>query len=160
MTSSVLLVISDKQLSWLYQLKQKFFFQIAAQPSIFLTKIASWPNVTRSTESQPMPFLSWQVFEAEKMVTRIGCYHKNCFSCIECSRKLDSMTCCEGKRLPPGYFIYLFENRYTSRWSSIARGAITSISTQGCYFCLHSNFWLRWHRTNFEYWAITKNVLR
>ena len=31
------------------------------------------------------------------MVTRIGCYHKNCFSCIECTRKLDSMTCCEGK---------------------------------------------------------------
>jgi len=37
-----------------------------------------------------------KVFEAEKMVTRIGCYHKNCFSCIECARKLDSMTCCEG----------------------------------------------------------------
>ena len=38
-----------------------------------------------------------QVFEAERMVTRIGSYHRNCFSCIECKRKLDSVTCCEGK---------------------------------------------------------------
>ena len=30
------------------------------------------------------------------MVTRIGSYHKNCYSCIDCSKKLDSMTCCEG----------------------------------------------------------------
>ena len=31
------------------------------------------------------------------MVTRVGNYHKNCFSCIDCNKKLDSTTCCEGK---------------------------------------------------------------
>ena len=38
-----------------------------------------------------------QVFEAERMVTRVGNFHRNCFSCIECNKKLDSTTCCEGK---------------------------------------------------------------
>ena len=37
-----------------------------------------------------------KVFEAERIVTRVGNYHKNCFSCIECNKKLDSTTCCEG----------------------------------------------------------------
>uniref|UniRef100_A0A0K2UFF9 LIM zinc-binding domain-containing protein n=1 Tax=Lepeophtheirus salmonis TaxID=72036 RepID=A0A0K2UFF9_LEPSM len=37
-----------------------------------------------------------KVFEAERMVTRIGSYHRNCYSCIDCSKKLDSVTCCEG----------------------------------------------------------------
>lgn len=31
------------------------------------------------------------------MVTRVGNFHRNCFSCIECNKKLDSTTCCEGK---------------------------------------------------------------
>jgi hypothetical protein len=30
------------------------------------------------------------------MVTRVGNFHKNCFSCIECGKKLDSIGCCEG----------------------------------------------------------------
>ena len=42
------------------------------------------------------PRCSGKVFEAERMVTRVGSYHKPCFSCIECNRKLDSVTCCEG----------------------------------------------------------------
>jgi len=37
-----------------------------------------------------------KVFEAERMVTRVGNFHRNCFSCIECNKKLDSTTCCEG----------------------------------------------------------------
>merc|ERR1719384_1293044 len=37
-----------------------------------------------------------KVFEAERMVTRIGNFHRNCFSCIECNKKLDSTTVCEG----------------------------------------------------------------
>ena len=43
------------------------------------------------------PRCQGKVFEAEKMVTRIGSYHRNCFSCIECKKKLDSVTCCEGR---------------------------------------------------------------
>jgi hypothetical protein len=42
------------------------------------------------------PRCSGKVFEAERMVTRVGSYHKPCFSCIECNKKLDSVTCCEG----------------------------------------------------------------
>jgi len=42
------------------------------------------------------PRCDGKVFEAERMVTRVGSYHKSCFSCIECSKKLDSTTCCEG----------------------------------------------------------------
>ena len=52
------------------------------------------------------PRCSGKVFEAERMVTRVGSYHKPCFSCIECSKKLDSTTCCEGN---------LVEN-YTNYW--------------------------------------------
>ena len=36
------------------------------------------------------------------MVTAFGSYHKNCFSCIECNKKLDSTDVCEG----PDYEIY------------------------------------------------------
>ena len=42
------------------------------------------------------PRCGGKVFEAERMVTRVGSYHKPCFSCIECNKKLDSVTCCEG----------------------------------------------------------------
>jgi len=42
------------------------------------------------------PRCNGKVFEAEKCVTKVGSFHSNCFSCIECTRKLDSMTCCEG----------------------------------------------------------------
>lgn len=42
------------------------------------------------------PRCDGKVFEAERMVTRVGNYHRNCFSCIECNKKLDSTTCCEG----------------------------------------------------------------
>jgi len=42
------------------------------------------------------PRCNGKVFEAEKCVTKVGSFHSNCFSCIECTRKLDSVTCCEG----------------------------------------------------------------
>ena len=41
----------------------------------------------------------FQVFEAERMVTRVGNFHRNCFSCIECNKKLDSTTVCEGEKI-------------------------------------------------------------
>ena len=43
------------------------------------------------------PRCGGKVFEAERMVTKIGSYHKACFSCIECAKKLDSTDVCEGK---------------------------------------------------------------
>jgi len=42
------------------------------------------------------PRCTGMVFEAERMVTRVGNFHRNCFSCIECNKKLDSTTVCEG----------------------------------------------------------------
>jgi hypothetical protein len=42
------------------------------------------------------PRCEGKVFEAERMVTRVGSFHRNCYSCIECNKKLDSTTCCEG----------------------------------------------------------------
>jgi len=42
------------------------------------------------------PRCGGKVFEAERMVTKIGSYHKACFSCIECAKKLDSTDVCEG----------------------------------------------------------------
>ena len=57
-----------------------------------------------------------KVFEAERMVTRVGNYHKNCFSCIECNKKLDSTTCCEG----PDAEIYC-ESCYSFEFGTKAR---------------------------------------
>ena len=47
-------------------------------------------------EIDSCPRCDGKVFEAEKCPTKVGPFHKNCYSCIECNRKLDSMTCCEG----------------------------------------------------------------
>ena len=47
-------------------------------------------------EHDTCPRCSGKVFEAEKCPTKVGPFHRNCFSCIECNRKLDSVTCCEG----------------------------------------------------------------
>ena len=47
-------------------------------------------------DSDACPRCGGKVFEAEKCPTKVGPFHSNCFSCIECTRKLDSVTCCEG----------------------------------------------------------------
>ena len=63
------------------------------------------------------PRCTGKVFEAERMVTRVGSYHKPCFSCIECSKKLDSVTCCEGmlRSLKHKHkFTYLVKNLISS----------------------------------------------
>jgi len=64
------------------------------------------------------PRCDGKVFEAEKCPTKVGPFHKNCFSCIECNRKLDSVTCCEG---PDGEiyckscYAYFFGSKSRSR---------------------------------------------
>lgn len=47
-------------------------------------------------DADACPRCDGKVFEAEKCPTKVGPFHSNCFSCIECTRKLDSVTCCEG----------------------------------------------------------------
>lgn len=37
-----------------------------------------------------------QVFEAEKMNTKRGLYHKKCFACIKCRSQLGYFNCIEG----------------------------------------------------------------
>ena len=39
---------------------------------------------------------SLQVFEAEKMNTKRGLYHKKCFACCKCKSQLDYFNCIEG----------------------------------------------------------------
>ena len=51
------------------------------------------------------PRCNGKVFEAERCVTRVGSFHKSCFSCVECNKKLDSVTCCEGKLKPLSTYI-------------------------------------------------------
>jgi len=75
------------------------------------------------------PRCNGKVFEAERIVTRVGNYHKNCFSCIECNKKLDSTTCCEG---PDGEIYcescYSFEFGTKARTKPKGKAAIKSRS--------------------------------
>jgi len=71
-------------------------------------------------ELDSCPRCTGKVFEAEKCTTRVGSFHTNCFSCIECTKKLDSMTCCEG----PDAEIYCkacYANYYGSKCRSRSR---------------------------------------
>ena len=36
------------------------------------------------------------MFEAEKMITKRGWYHKRCFACCKCKSQLDYFNCIEG----------------------------------------------------------------
>ena len=36
------------------------------------------------------------VYEAEKLLTSVGCYHPGCFKCAKCSRSLDQSSCYVG----------------------------------------------------------------
>ena len=42
------------------------------------------------------PKCGGKVFEAEKISSGSFAYHRLCFTCTECSRGLDSFTCCSG----------------------------------------------------------------
>ncbi len=64
------------------------------------------------------PRCTGKVFEAERMVTRVGSYHRNCFSCVECNKKLDSTDVCEG----PDREIYC-KNCYSLEYGTKSRSA-------------------------------------
>ena len=36
------------------------------------------------------------MFEAEKMITKRGLYHKKCFNCLKCKTSIDYFNCIEG----------------------------------------------------------------
>jgi hypothetical protein len=64
------------------------------------------------------PRCNGKVFEAEKCPTKVGPFHKNCFSCIECTRKLDSVICCEGPDMEiycKACYAYLFGSKSRGR---------------------------------------------
>lgn len=69
-------------------------------------------------EATTCPRCSGKVFEAEKCPTKVGPFHKNCFSCIECTRKLDSVICCEGPDMEiycKACYAYLFGSKSRGR---------------------------------------------
>ena len=47
-------------------------------------------------DKRKCPRCSGKVFEAEKMVSDSGWYHRHCFRCNLCTEPLDSLTVCEG----------------------------------------------------------------
>ena len=63
-----------------------------------IAKAMNDTDAIKTVESDPdkCPRCSGKVFEAEKCQMKIGNYHKKCFSCISCSRKLDFSIACDG----------------------------------------------------------------
>jgi len=57
------------------------------------------PNVALiqggSDDKETCPRCNGKVFHAEKMLSKNNVFHKSCFTCFECKRPLDSMTCCD-----------------------------------------------------------------
>ena len=48
-----------------------------------------------SEDKDTCPRCNGKVFHAERMLSKNHSYHKACFTCLECQRPLDSMTCCD-----------------------------------------------------------------
>merc|ERR1719206_283044 len=46
-------------------------------------------------DKETCPRCNGKVFHAEKMMSKKHCFHKKCFTCMECQRPLDSMTFCD-----------------------------------------------------------------
>ncbi len=67
------------------------------------------------------------------MVTHVGDFHRNCFSCFECGKKLDSVTCCEG----PDQEIYC-KSCYSLEFGTKAR----SIPRKGSFRRRYNSAWL------------------
>ena len=66
------------------------------------------------------------VYEAEKMLTSIGCYHPGCFKCAKCSRSLDQSSCNVGQDEKDIYCTKCyqedfanFSKRCRSRWDCV-----------------------------------------
>jgi len=46
-------------------------------------------------DKETCPRCGGKVFHAERMLSKNHSFHKPCFTCLECQRPLDSMTCCD-----------------------------------------------------------------
>jgi len=53
-------------------------------------------QIQAEDEKEGCPRCGGKVFEAEKMTTKSGLYHKKCFTCGNCKRALDYQLCTEG----------------------------------------------------------------
>ena len=53
----------------------------------------------------------FQVFEAEKMITKRGMYHKKCFSCVACKSQLQYYGAIEGPDDEVILIVLYFSNR-------------------------------------------------
>lgn len=58
---------------------------------VFDTKLIKGDTEDKET----CPRCGGKVFHAERMMSKKHSYHKPCFTCLECQRPLDSMTCCD-----------------------------------------------------------------
>jgi len=73
------------------------------QTGDFDSNIADRPTLALDTKTiqgnkedkETCPRCNGKVFHAEKMMSKKHCFHKKCFTCMECQRPLDSMTCCD-----------------------------------------------------------------
>lgn len=63
------------------------------------------------------PKCQGKVFEAEKMVSNKGLFHKKCFACDTCKRALDSQLACDG----PNYGELYCKNCYQKRYGPTVR---------------------------------------
>ncbi|XP_031640038.1 muscle LIM protein Mlp84B-like isoform X2 [Contarinia nasturtii] len=52
--------------------------------------------ILKAPEGQGCPRCGGWVYAAEQMLARGRGFHKECFKCGECSKRLDSVNCCEG----------------------------------------------------------------
>uniref|UniRef100_A0A1L8DMD3 Putative regulatory protein mlp n=2 Tax=Nyssomyia neivai TaxID=330878 RepID=A0A1L8DMD3_9DIPT len=52
--------------------------------------------IARAPEGQGCPRCGGYVYNAEQMLARGKAWHKECFKCGNCAKRLDSVNCCEG----------------------------------------------------------------
>ncbi len=65
------------------------------------------------------------------MVTRVGSYHKNCFSCFECNKKLVDIICTTSDIFPKKTKTYIFLFKKDSL--DCCEGPDSEIYCKSCY---------------------------
>ncbi|KAG8229005.1 hypothetical protein J437_LFUL009168 [Ladona fulva] len=53
-------------------------------------------NVIKAPEGEGCPRCGGYVYAAEQMLARGRSWHRGCFKCNACTKRLDSVNCCEG----------------------------------------------------------------